>query len=318
MVAPPDEVTDGMNRALLLACALCAPGLLLPCPSRAAGRQRVAVLDLRAVHGVAPGTTSVLTAIVVDEAARGGLDVVSQADIMTMLGYEKQRRMLGCSDDACLAELGGALGADYVLSGQVGQIGSRHHLSVQLLDARRGKVIGRAARFSERNEDALADAAQQTVRALVAAARQPGALPPAPQAKAPRPDLAPRPPPPVAPPVPPTTPDAAARPGRTSAWIALGAGAALLAGGAAFGVQAKAARADLAKVDWRATDYAATYETKSASARTNALLSNVCWGAGAVSTGLGAWLLWRGRSPAVAVSPAVGDAGAGLVAAGRF
>lgn len=135
-----------MSRAFLIACALCAPGLLFPCPARAADRQRVAVLDLRAVHGVTPGTTSVLTAIVVDEAARGGLDVVSQTDILTMLGYEKQRRMLGCSDDACLAELGGALGADYVLSGQVGEIGSRHHVSLQLLDARRGKVIAQDRR----------------------------------------------------------------------------------------------------------------------------------------------------------------------------
>lgn len=299
---------------LARACVACAVLASIPCLAAAAARQRVAVLDLRAVQGVQPGTAAVLTAIVTDETSRGGFEVVSQADILTMLGFEKQKQMLGCSDNSCLAELGGALGAAYVLSGQVGEIGSRYHLSVQLLDARRGKVVARAARFSDRNEDALADAAQQAVRTLVAAARQPGALPPLAQ-KGATPDLAA--PPALASPAP-ATAAAVPRPGRTAAWITTGAGVALLAGGAIFGLQAQSQRDSLAKADWRDPGYAATYDSKSKSVKASALLSNVCWGAGAVTTGVGAWLLWRTRAPAVAVAPAVGDGQLGLVAAGRF
>jgi TolB-like protein len=306
-----------MTRTFFVACALCAPGLLFPYPARAAGRQKVAVLDVRAAQGVQPGTASVLTAIVVDETARAGHDVVSQADIMTLLGFERQQRMLGCTQDSCLAELGGALGADFVLSGQVGEIGSRYHLSVQLLDARRAKVIARAARFSDRSGDALADAAQQVVRSLLAAARQGVPLPPP---KAGRPDLATRPDAVPLPPPPAGAPaqTAAAGPRRTAAWITLGAGAALLAGGALFGLQASAARDDLAKADWRSPGYAATYDTKSKAARRDALLANVCWGAGAVTAGVGGWLWWRSRPAAIAVSPAPTGGGLALVAGGTF
>jgi TolB-like protein len=306
-----------MRHTFLLACALCAPGLLVPAPAGAASRQKIAVLDVRAVQGVQPGTASVLTAIVVDETSRGGYDVVSQADIMTLLGFERQKRILGCSEDSCLAELGGALGADYVLSGQVGEIGSRYHLSVQLLDARRGKVIARAARFSDRSGDALAEAAQQAVRALVAGARQ--ALPVPGQPRAGRPDLAARPPGAVGASIPPPPPPpGAAGPRRTAAWITLGAGAALLAGGALFGLQAKGARDDLAKADWRDPGYAATYDSKSKVVRRDALLSNVCWAAGAVTAGVGGWLWWTSRPPAVAVAPALAEGRLALTVGGAF
>ena len=39
-----------------------------------------------------------------------------------MLAFEKQRQMLGCADTGCIAEIGGALGVDYIISGKVTRI----------------------------------------------------------------------------------------------------------------------------------------------------------------------------------------------------
>jgi hypothetical protein len=157
-----------MRRALIaLAIAFAA------LPGRAAPRQKVAVLDVRTVQGVAQGTATILTAIIAGDTAAAGFDVLSQADIAALIGFEKQKRMLGCGDDSsCLAEIGGALGAEYVLSTQVGQIGTRFHLSLQLLDARKGAVIGRVSTFSETSEDALAETAQRAVSQALASARE--------------------------------------------------------------------------------------------------------------------------------------------------
>jgi len=142
--------------------ALAAATLLLTAaPAAAPSRPRVAVVDLKPVQGVQPGTAAVLTSIVVNDASRAGFDVISQADVATLLGVERQRQLLGCSEDAsCLAEIGGALGAEFVLSGQVGQIGSRYHLALQLLDAKKARVAARSAQFCEQSEDALAAASQ--------------------------------------------------------------------------------------------------------------------------------------------------------------
>jgi hypothetical protein len=150
--------------ALLVATAL---------PALAAPRQKVAVLDVRAVQGVQPGTATILTAIIAGDTAAAGYDVLSQADIAALIGFERQKKMLGCGDDSsCLAEIGGALGAEYVLSTQVGQIGSRFHLSLQLLDARKGTVVARVSTFSETTEDALAATAEKAVAQALAAAKE--------------------------------------------------------------------------------------------------------------------------------------------------
>jgi hypothetical protein len=142
-------------------------------PAVAAPRQKVAVLDVRAVQGVAAGTATILTAIIAGDTAAAGYDVLSQADIGALLGFERQKKMLGCGDDSsCLAEIGGALGAEYVLSTQVGQIGSRLHLALQLLDARKGLVVSRVSTFSETNEDALTATAQRAVAQALAAAKE--------------------------------------------------------------------------------------------------------------------------------------------------
>lgn len=49
----------------------------------------------------------------------GDLEVMNQTDIAALIGLERQKQLLGCSDSAsaeCIAELAGALGADGLLS----------------------------------------------------------------------------------------------------------------------------------------------------------------------------------------------------------
>lgn len=321
-----------MKRALLFAAAVAA--FPLTAAPAAGVRQRIAVLDLRAVQGVSPGTATILTAIVVDDTARGGYDVISQADISAMLGFEKQKQVLGCAEDSsCLAEIGGALGVEFVLSGQVGQIGSRFHLSLQLLDARKSKVVSRVARFSDRDEDRLAEAAQRSLGELLEAARAasqqrvatrtdtpakaPASNPePPPPAKlaSPGPDLAARPALPQ--PASPAERSSGFHPSRRTAWLTMGGGAALMLGGVVFGLQAASKKSDLENA-WADPNYPALYDSKSKEVKSAALLSNVFWGAGIATSGAGAWMFFRSRER-FAVAPVAADGQLGLVAAGSF
>jgi hypothetical protein len=317
-----------MQGALTLAAAL-----MLTAPVTGAaggpGRQQIAVLDVRAVEGVPPGIATVLTAIVVGDVAAAGYDVISQSDVAAMLGFEKQKQLVGCREDSsCLGEIGGALGVDHVLTGQVGQIGSRYHLAFLLLDARKARVIARTARFSGRNEDQLADAAQRSVADLLRGPRAQGAAVPAgappraaaaarPPQPSPPPDLSTRLPVP-APAVPPApAPAPAAEPSRTPAWLALGAGAGLVVGGALLGQKARRDRSALAS-EWARPDYASHYESTMSSARDTARLANVCFAAGAISTAVSGWLFWHSRAPRVTVAPAADAGGLALVAGGSF
>jgi TolB-like protein len=277
----------GLVVAVVAAFTLATP----PAARAAAGRPRIAVMELRAGQGLDPRSAGTLTTVLSADAARVGFDVISQSDIAAMLAFQKQRQMLGCADDGCLAELGGALGADFVLSGEAAVVGSRNHVSLVLVDSKRAAVVARSAGFSEAGADQLAIAALARFRALV---------------KQVRPDLAA-----AAPAI--ESPDARrlhAR--RTAAWWTLGAGGVVLAGGAAVGLVARSQANDLAGA-WQEPDYRARFDRQRRTARTaDALL-----GAGLVTAGVGAWLYLTSDVPVIAV-PVANQGVAGLVLAGRF
>src|SRR5512143_1054010 len=281
--------------ALVLAAAL-------PSAAAAAGpaRVKVAVMDVKNVQGVPEGTAIILTDIVVSEVARSQVDVVSKGDIAAMIGFEKEKQILGCSDDSkCLAEIGGALGVDYMLTGQVGLIGTRYRISLLLVDSKRAKVAGRSARFCDRNEDALAQAAQETVAELLAAiprleaATAAGGV--APRAGAP----------PVALAAPPASQTVVKRsgPNRTGAWIAFGASGACLLGGVILGLSAKSQYDDLsAKVG--DPSYPTIWLAESKKIERTARAADGLYLLGVLGAGIGTWLwLSAGSSDGVAVAP---------------
>ncbi|MGB8930589.1 MAG: hypothetical protein WCC48_04970 [Anaeromyxobacteraceae bacterium] len=296
--------------------------LTLAGSASAAQKTKVAVMDMKNVQGVADGTSTILTEIVVSEVARYGMDVVSKADIAAIVGFEKEKAILGCSEDSsCLAEVGGALGVDFMLTGQVGQIGSRYRFSLILVDVKKGKVAGRAADFCDKNEDALANAAVARVREIIGLARvtsapaagasaSAGAAAEKSEAK-----LAPVPPPPLAP----------EEPRAAGSWSRrkivgvsmVGGGGLFLIGGVVEGLRAKRLDSDLnaAKND---IGFYYDYPAKRDAVKRTALIADVLYGVGIATAGVGGYLWWTDKPAAVAVVPVVGDGLAGVVAMGRF
>jgi TolB-like protein len=303
-----------------------APLLLaavLPTAASAAGpaRIKVAVMDVKNVQGVQEGTAVILTDIVVSEVAKSRLEVVSKGDISAMIGFEKEKQMLGCSDDSkCLAEVGGALGVDYMLTGQVGLIGSRYRISLLLVDSKKAKVAARSARFCDRNEDALAQAAQETVSELLAAIPR-GAATPVAAAPATAPKAAAGPAPaasatPAA--APPVSQAVATRgPNRTAAWITLGASGACLAGGVVVGLMAKSKYDDL-KSQQGSVNYLTTWDSESKNITRLKNVANGLYLVGVVGAGVGTYLWLSAKPSGVAVVPVVTGEQVGLAAAGQF
>ena len=64
--------------------------------------------------------------------------------------------MLGCTDAVCLAEIGGALGVEYLVTGNVGKVGNRFLVNLQLIDIRQIKVVNRVKRESGSEGEMLA------------------------------------------------------------------------------------------------------------------------------------------------------------------
>jgi hypothetical protein len=150
----------------------------------------VSVVCARAGTGLAPGARPLKlvllpltprgdvkkeTVAVFDEALAGELrrrpsvSVLAESDLAALLGVERKRQLLtGCSDSGCLAELGGALGADRVVHGSVGRVGSSLVVTIATLDAPRSRTVASVSeRLKGAGDEAFLDALPAMVEKLL-------------------------------------------------------------------------------------------------------------------------------------------------------
>jgi TolB-like protein len=83
--------------------------------------------------------------------------VLTPKDMITVLSVERQKELLGCSDQnsSCLAELGDALGATGILTGELLWGGRRLQLNLRVIDPRSGRVLASYAQEVASIDDAF-------------------------------------------------------------------------------------------------------------------------------------------------------------------
>lgn len=138
------------------------------------------VMDLKG-KGLPEGDAelpSVLTEALVGELNEvSGCQIISEADIASMIQFEATKAQCGGELDSCLAEVGAAFGAERVVSGTVGRIGEEYLLTARLLDVQRGSVEGRAEQNVTGGKEGLRIAAKNLGRALFDKDALPAATP---------------------------------------------------------------------------------------------------------------------------------------------
>jgi TolB-like protein len=108
-----------MIRRMRVLALLAALAAATPSTAFAQAKPKIAVLDFTAV-GASKELASAAGGIAANELDRMATFQIVTADaIRNMLAFEKQRQMLGCADAGCMAEIGGALGVDWLVSGKV-------------------------------------------------------------------------------------------------------------------------------------------------------------------------------------------------------
>jgi len=119
-----------------------------PGVGRSTRAMKVAFLPLVPLGGVPRETAQLLgDALAGELRKRPGVSVLTQADLSALLGVERTRQMLGCTETGCMAEIGGALGADRVVHGSLGRVGDSLVVNLSALDPKRASAV---ASVSER------------------------------------------------------------------------------------------------------------------------------------------------------------------------
>jgi TolB-like protein len=152
---------SSMLTALLVAALAAAP---------TPHKTKIAIFDFEDVTGNVGPQARLLTQVATTEVLQGGkFDVISSAEVRSLIGLEKQRKLLGCQEDSsCLAEIGGALGVDFMITGQLGKLGERYRLDLRLLNTSRSAVAASEGQFIAGKDDALGDVCVTMVRKLLA------------------------------------------------------------------------------------------------------------------------------------------------------
>jgi len=146
--------------------------------STGATRTRVAVLDLQYAGDGDRKAVEGLSALLASEVAtRPALAVVSGADLRAVMGFERQKQVVGCTGGACVTELAGTLGVSYLISSEVSRVGSTWLLSLALLDASRATSASRLTRKAT-SIDELVDETSGAVDELLSVLGPPGTAPP--------------------------------------------------------------------------------------------------------------------------------------------
>lgn len=272
---------------------------------------KLAILEIRGVGNVDAREVSGLAGLIAAEAGRFEVQVVAGADLSALVGLEKQKKILGCSEGNCLAEIGGALGVHFLLSAEVSRIGTVWLLNLALLDVAKARAVERIARKAP-DMTGLVAAASEATGALVAAIAPRKAAPAGPALEA-----QPAPVPGVAADAPESSPSSGRR---ILAYSFAGAGVAALGGGIAFGLAAKSSYDKALKLSETAN--ASRSEVLSLRDRTTRQMwiADAFYAAGAVALGVGLYFAFTGNGEpqaAVAFAPLPGG-GAALALAREF
>lgn len=86
-----------------------------------------------------------------------GHRVLAWDDVAKMLEHQAGKQALGCDDDQCIAEIGGALGVDFIVAGDIGKLGNRYLMNLKLIDIGRAETKQRASRTVEGDMGLLID-----------------------------------------------------------------------------------------------------------------------------------------------------------------
>lgn len=123
-------------------------------------KERLAVLDLEAKHGIEKSLAEALSVNVLDKLhSFGEYQVMSKGDIQAVASREQLLQAMGCDDGGsqCLVDFGRAIGTRFMVAGDISKIGSTYTISLRMLDtkAESAGIIKRVSEKCKCDQDAL-------------------------------------------------------------------------------------------------------------------------------------------------------------------
>lgn len=132
-------------------------GMVTAIAAAAPRYEAIAIMEMGGGELAGPEQAAMITKLVASSLQKQGVArVIGTDDIKALLGFERVKQLSGCNEDSCFAEVGGALGVDWLVAGSVGRIGTTFVLELRLLNARDASVRHRVTTTAPSLERLLA------------------------------------------------------------------------------------------------------------------------------------------------------------------
>lgn len=130
-------------------------------------KPKLLVMNLVNEGGLSDGVVRLLNEYAMSEFVKmGRYRIIGDSDVRTLLDHESRRSLLDCGDASCIAQIGGALGVDYVAHTNLGRVGEFYLFNIKIIDTRTAEPVARWSEQVEGIEGALMLAVRKSVKAL--------------------------------------------------------------------------------------------------------------------------------------------------------
>ncbi len=161
--------------SLVAPAAVLGALLVVASAAAAAPVDKVGVLPFHDGAGVSKRVAAALTEAVAGALAKTGVEVVTQQQLKALLDLEAQKQLAGCADDACMAQIGEALGVDALVTGTLAKVGRSYLVGLRSVDVKTGASHLADRRLKHGSIDDVLDVLPAMVAEL-SAPRAPGAV----------------------------------------------------------------------------------------------------------------------------------------------
>lgn len=163
-------MSNAFALALLLPTLVAGVPAAPPKDGPRTAKTKLALLPFTAGPGVEEAVAKAIAEPTASEIRRvPSLQLITEQEIVTLLGYERERALLSCQADSCLAEIGGALGVDHLAQGTLSKLGESWLVTLKLIEVRKVRVLAQSDRRLRKGTiDDVLDVLPQMVGELLA------------------------------------------------------------------------------------------------------------------------------------------------------
>ena len=121
-----------------------------PAESAAIPKTRLAVLALKNAGTPESFVEGVTETFATSAGNTGVFEVISPRQVAAVLAYEKRKELVGtCAEEDCYLQIARLVRAKHIVGGSIAQVGKKVVLNMVLIDAARGRALGRINREAQ-------------------------------------------------------------------------------------------------------------------------------------------------------------------------